>query len=43
MAAPCWDRQHQLRTPGDDTSGDNEAGGGPALSSLITYARQNYP
>ena len=31
------------RTPGDDTSGDNEAGGGPALSSLITYARHNYP
>jgi V8-like Glu-specific endopeptidase len=31
------------RRPGDDTSGDNEAGGGPALSSLITYARQNYP
>jgi V8-like Glu-specific endopeptidase len=29
--------------PGNDTSGDNEAGGGPALSSLITYARQNYP
>jgi V8-like Glu-specific endopeptidase len=31
------------KTPGTDTSGDNEAGGGPALSSLITYARQNYP
>ena len=31
------------KTPGDDTSGDNEAGGGSALSSLITYARQNYP
>jgi V8-like Glu-specific endopeptidase len=31
------------KTPGDDTSGDNEAGGGPALSSLITYARQKYP
>ena len=31
------------QTPGSDTSGDNEAGGGPALSSLIDYARQNYP
>lgn len=30
-------------TPGSGTSGDNEAGGGPALSSLIDYARQNYP
>ena len=30
-------------TPGNDTSGDNEAGGGPALSSLISYARTNYP
>jgi V8-like Glu-specific endopeptidase len=29
-------------TPGNDTSGDNEAGGGPALSSLISYARTNY-
>jgi V8-like Glu-specific endopeptidase len=29
--------------PGNDTSGDNEAGGGPALSSLIAYARTNYP
>jgi V8-like Glu-specific endopeptidase len=29
--------------PGNDTSGDNEAGGGPALSALISYARQNYP
>ena len=25
------------------TAGDNEAGGGPALSSLIAYARSNYP
>jgi hypothetical protein len=31
------------KTPGTDKSGDNEAGGGPALSSLITYARQKYP
>jgi len=30
-------------TPGTDTSGDNEAGGGPALSNLIAYARENYP
>jgi V8-like Glu-specific endopeptidase len=30
-------------TPGTGTSGDNEAGGGPALSNLITYARNNYP
>ena len=30
-------------TPGDDTSGNNEAGGGPPLSSLIAYARQSYP
>ena len=31
------------KAPGTDKSGDNEAGGGPALSSLITYARQKYP
>lgn len=31
------------RTPGSDTSGDNEAGGGPAMSDLIAYARQQYP
>lgn len=29
--------------PGSGTSGDNEAGGGPGLSNLITYARSNYP
>jgi V8-like Glu-specific endopeptidase len=29
--------------PGTGTSGDNEAGGGPALSSLISWARSNYP
>jgi hypothetical protein len=26
-----------------DISGDNEFGGGPALSSLISWARSNYP
>ena len=26
-----------------NTSGDNEAGGGPALSALISYARAHYP
>jgi hypothetical protein len=25
-----------------DTSGDNEFGGGPALSNLISWARSNY-
>jgi V8-like Glu-specific endopeptidase len=30
-------------TPGPGTDGDNEAGGGPALSSLIAWARSNYP
>ena len=30
-------------TPGTGTTGDNEAGGGPALSALITWARTNYP
>jgi V8-like Glu-specific endopeptidase len=30
-------------TPGSGTAGDNEAGGGPALSALITWARNNYP
>jgi V8-like Glu-specific endopeptidase len=30
-------------TPSNDTSGDNEGGGGPALSSLIAYARTQYP
>jgi V8-like Glu-specific endopeptidase len=29
--------------PGSSTSGDNEFGGGPALSSLITWARSNFP
>ena len=30
-------------TPGPTTSGDNEFGGGSALSALISYARSNYP
>ena len=30
-------------TPGTGTAGDNEAGGGPALSALISWARTNYP
>ena len=30
-------------TPAMNTSGDNEFGGGPALSALITWARNNYP
>ena len=29
--------------PAFNTSGDNEFGGGPALSSLISWARSNYP
>lgn len=29
-------------SPGMSTSGDNEYGGGPALSSLISWARSNY-
>ncbi|MEM6342457.1 MAG: trypsin-like serine protease [Bacteroidota bacterium] len=29
--------------PGTGTAGDNEAGGGPALSALISWARANYP
>ncbi len=32
----------EARTPSMDTSGDNEAGGGPALSQLIGYARSQY-
>ncbi|WPP48443.1 trypsin-like serine protease [Catalinimonas niigatensis] len=32
----------ESNTPGFSTSGDNEAGGGEALSALITYARDNY-
>lgn len=30
-------------SPGSGTGGDNEAGGGPALSALISWARSNYP
>jgi V8-like Glu-specific endopeptidase len=30
-------------TPGPTTSGDNEFGGGSALSALISYARSNFP
>jgi V8-like Glu-specific endopeptidase len=33
----------QASTPGPSTSGDNEFGGGSALSALISYARSNYP
>jgi hypothetical protein len=32
----------EASTPANNTSGDNEYGGGPALSSLITWARSNY-
>jgi len=33
----------EASTPAQNTSGDNEYGGGPALSSLISWARSNYP
>lgn len=33
----------QASTPALNTSGDNEFGGGSALSALISYARTNYP
>ena len=33
----------EANTPALNTSGDNEFGGGPALSALITWARNNYP
>lgn len=33
----------EARVPSKDTSGDNEFGGGPALISLISYARSTYP
>jgi hypothetical protein len=32
-----------INMPRPNTASDNEAGGGPALSKLISYARQNYP
>jgi V8-like Glu-specific endopeptidase len=33
----------EASVPSNSTSGDNEFGGGPALSSLITWARSNFP
>lgn len=33
----------EAANPARNTSGDNEYGGGPALSSLIGWARSNYP
>ncbi len=33
----------EASTPAYNTSGDNEFGGGPALSSLISWARSEYP
>lgn len=32
----------EASSPAMNTSGDNEGGGGPALSALISYARANY-
>jgi V8-like Glu-specific endopeptidase len=32
-----------VETPTGSTTGDNEYGGGPALSALISWARSNYP
>jgi V8-like Glu-specific endopeptidase len=32
-----------VKSPTVGTSGDNEYGGGPALSALISWARSNYP
>lgn len=32
----------EASVPANNTSGDNEFGGGPALSSLITWARSNF-
>jgi V8-like Glu-specific endopeptidase len=32
-----------VQQPHGSTTGDNEYGGGPALSALISYARSNYP
>lgn len=32
----------EANTPANNTSGDNEFGGGPALSSLISWARANF-
>ena len=33
----------EASVPANNTSGDNEFGGGPALSALISWARSNYP
>lgn len=33
----------EASVPAPNTSGDNEFGGGPALSSLISWARSNFP
>ena len=33
----------EANIPAYNTSGDNEFGGGPALSALISWARSNYP
>jgi V8-like Glu-specific endopeptidase len=33
----------EASVPANNTSGDNEFGGGPALSSLISWARSNFP
>jgi hypothetical protein len=32
-----------VQTPTGSTVGDNEYGGGPALSALISWARSNFP
>jgi hypothetical protein len=32
-----------VQQPTGSTSGDNEYGGGPALSALISWARANFP
>jgi V8-like Glu-specific endopeptidase len=37
------DMSAESGSPAYSTSGDNEAGGGPALSALISWARTNYP
>jgi hypothetical protein len=32
-----------VQSPSGTTTGDNEYGGGPALSALIGWARANFP
>lgn len=32
-----------VQSPTGSTTGDNEFGGGPALSTLISWARDNFP